>query len=273
MRRLARGRRASRCPSGTLLRLGLALLVAACGSQGTALTTGHELDRFPQQVAHATTSLPAPPTTSSVERTYITAVSVDAQAFWRREFTAAHLRYPTARVVVFSGETRSGCGAHEGGGSFYCPADDGVYLDLTFFEQFLRDSRLGPAAQGYIIGHEIAHHVQRFLGIAGRVDAANRADPKGKNGRTVLVELQADCLAGVWAHAAYPRSGLTAGDLDHARKLAEMIGDDYLAQAAGEVVDKTLWTHGSSQQRQYWLRTGFQSGRPNACDTFASSRS
>jgi predicted metalloprotease len=253
-----------------LLPLGLALLVAACGSAGNPSTAGHELDRLTRQVAPATTRLPAPPTTTSVERAYIRAVFDNAQAFWYREFTAAHLRYPAARVVVFWSQTRSGCGAHDSGGSFYCPSDDGVYLDLS---GSCAIAASGRPLRGTSSG--MRSHIM-FSGSSGSPVTSTQPIGrirKGRTGRTVLVELQADCLAGVWAHAAFPRSGLTVADLDHPRKLAELIGDDYLAQAAGEVVDKPLWTHGSSQQRQHWLRTGFQSGRPNACDTFASKQS
>jgi predicted metalloprotease len=145
-----------------------------------------------------------------------------------------------------------------------------VYLDLRFFTDLASNAGVGSAAQAYIVGHEFGHHVQDLVGIASSVADANRADPSGKNARSVKFELQADCLAGVWGHSAYPRSGLTLRDLDEALKAAEVIGDDYIQRAAGEVVDSSAWTHGSSQQRQHWVRTGYQSGRPSACDTFGS---
>lgn len=106
--------------------------------------------------------------------------------------------------------------------------------------------------------------------VRGSVADANRVDPSGKNARSVQVELQADCLVGVWGHSAYPRSELTIPDLNDALKAAEVIGDDYLQRAAGDVVDSALWTHGSSQQRRHWVKTGYQTGRPSACDTFAN---
>ena len=180
----------------------------------------------------------------------------------------SHLIYQPARVVLFSSKVRSACG--EQSGPFYCPGDRTVYLDVRFFTELPDNAGVGSAAQAYIIGHEFGHHVQQLVGIAGSVADANHANPSGENARTVRVELQADCLAGVWGHSAYPRSPLTTGELDEALKTADVIGDDYIQRAAGELVDSSLWRHGSSQQRQYWLITGYQSGRPSACDTFAS---
>lgn len=212
--------------------------------------------------------LPSPTRSTTVERDYLIGIAKDIQRVWRREFAESHLIYQPARVVVFSSKVRSYCG--EGSGAFYCPGDRTVYLDLRFFTELPDNAGVGSAAQAYIVGHEFGHHVQQLIGIAGTVADANQADPGGKNARTVQVELQADCLAGVWGHSAYPRSGLTIAELDEALKTADVIGDDYIQRAAGQVVDSTLWTHGSSQQRQYWLKTGYESGRPSACDTFAS---
>ena len=215
------------------------------------------------------TRLPPAPTSESVERAYLVAVFDDVQSVWRREFTAAHQRYQAARLVVFYGSTRSACGKHDDSGPFYCPGDDTVYLDLRFFEMLLRDKRVGAAAQAYLVGHELAHQVQRLAGVASHVDELNQKDPAGKNARTVQVELQADCLAGVWGTSAFPRSGLAITDLYDALRTADELGDDYLQEAAGNIVDTTLFTHGSSEQRKSWLRTGYKSGSPGSCDTFA----
>jgi uncharacterized protein len=172
--------------------------------------------------------------------------------------------------VVFWSKVRSYCGNHDDSGPFYCPGDRTVYLDVRFFTDLATNAGVGNAAQAYIVGHEFGHHVQQLTGIASSVADANRVDPSGQKARSVKVELQADCLAGVWGHSAYPRSELTVRELDDALKAAEVIGDDYLQRAAGDVVDSAQWTHGSSAQRQYWVKTGYQSGRPSACDTFAS---
>jgi predicted metalloprotease len=216
------------------------------------------------------TRLPAAPTSAKVERTYLVELFDDVQSVWRREFAAAHKTYDAARVVVFHGQIQSRCGKHEGSGPFYCPADDTVYLDLRFFSILLNLAHVGAAAQAYIVGHEVGHHVQRLAGVASHVDALNQADPNARNTRSVQVELQADCLAGVWARSAYPRSGFNTNDLYDAMKTAHKIGDDYIQIAYGNVVDTSLFTHGSSQQRRFWLRTGYKSGKPGSCDTFAS---
>jgi uncharacterized protein len=277
-----------RCGRRTLLVLGLALLVSGCGSASsssagsaagattrttgtdtTALGVADRLAVLREALPHTSAKLPLPSTARSVEREYLTAIADDTQRVWRREFAASHLTYRPARIVVFWGTVHSYCGKKEDSGPFYCPGDRTVYLDLKFFTDLADNARVGSAAQAYIVGHEFGHHVQQQIGIAGSVADANRIDPSGKNARSVLVELQADCLAGVWGSSAYPRSELTTRDLDEALRAAEVIGDDYLQRAAGDVVDSALWTHGSSQQRQHWLRTGYQSGRPSACDTFA----
>lgn len=134
----------------------------------------------------------------------------------------------------------------------------------------LRGNGVGAASQAYIVAHEVGHHVQRLAGVASHVDALNRKDPGGENTRSVKVELQADCLAGVWGHSAFPRSRFSIDDLYDALSTAHVIGDDYLHEAAGKIPDATLFTHGSSEQRKSWLLTGYKSGSPKACDTFAS---
>lgn len=273
-----------RLGSSILLTL-VCVLVAGCGSSsdsrsptstqatGTRTTpaaiAGHELSRLSQPLPSSIASLPRSSANGVVERAYLTALFDDAQRIWRRDFIAAHLSYKPAHVVIYWSKIESACGKTDDSGPFYCPGDRTVYLDLKFFTLFVRTFGVRGVAQAYIVGHEIGHHVQQLLGIAHRVDVANQADPKGENARSVKVELEADCLAGVWGHSAYPRAEVTAGELQEALKAAEVIGDDYQSKASGEVVDSSLWTHGSSQQRQYWLRTGFRSGRPVACDTFA----
>ncbi len=279
-----------RCSRRTLSVLVLTLLIAGCGSgttstststsasassaasptTGASTTSARAADQLAQlrdALPQTSAKLPSPTRATAVERGYLIAIAGDVQREWQREFAASHLTYHLARVVVFSGTARSDCG--EESGPFYCPADDTVYLDLRFFAELPDNAGVGNAAQAYIVGHEFGHHVQQLLGIAGSVAEANEANPSGKNAGTVQVELQADCLAGVWGRSAYPRSGLTSAELNAALKTADVIGDDYIQQAAGVAVDSSQWTHGSSQQRQYWLRTGYQSGRPSACDTFA----
>jgi predicted metalloprotease len=273
----------------TLSVFGLALLISGCGSgatssvrsnasASTSATTGtstasvqvaDRLATLRDTLPHASAKLPTPTRITAVERDYLIAVADDVQRVWRKEFAASHLTYRAARVVVFTSKVQSYCGTYEDSGPFYCPGDRTVYLDLKFFTDLPENAGVGSAAQAYIVGHEFGHHVQQLIGIAGSVADANQADPGGKNARSVQAELQADCLAGVWGRTGFPRSGLTIGDLNGALKAAEVIGDDYIQRASGDVVDSAGWTHGSSQQRQYWVKTGYESGRPSACDTFA----
>ncbi len=121
-----------------------------------------------------------------------------------------------------------------------------------------------------MVAHEVAHHVQVLLGISHRVAVANEQDPAGENARSVRVELQADCLAGIWKHSSYQRGELTAKDFEEALRAAAVVGDDFQQRAATGTITPETWTHGSSAQRQQWLTTGFEQGKPSACDTFAA---
>jgi uncharacterized protein len=269
-----------------LLPLALAVLAVGCGSSAATSSSGSRsrtstLDSSVKRASddlhvlegglpYATAKLPAPSSASNVEREYLTAVADDLQAVWRREFRSSHLTYRTARVVLFWSKVKSGCGAAEDSGPFYCPADRTVYLDVKFFTDLLRAAGPGSAAQAYIVGHEFGHHVQQLVGIAASVADANKVNPAGANARSVKAELQADCLAGVWGKSAFPRTELTITDLNQALRAANVIGDDYLQEAAGQVVDSKEWTHGSSKQRQYWVKRGYESGQPSSCDTFGS---
>jgi predicted metalloprotease len=173
--------------------------------------------------------------------------------------------------VLWSSHVHSGCGFQENVGPFYCGANRTIYLDLGFFDVLARRVGLGGFAQAYVIGHEFGHHVQHLLGVDRRVAAANQSHPAGQNRLSVRVELQADCLAGVWTHSQYSRDELSVSDLEEKLKTAALIGDDFQRRSAGKPVDPGLFTHGSSAQRQQWLRKGFESGDPAACDTFSSA--
>jgi uncharacterized protein len=266
--------------------VGLAILAAGCGSStapsgnssarsstsalhAAATEASDALRALRGRLPHETAKLPTASTVSSVEHAYLLSIADDLQHVWQKEFRASHLNYEPARIVVFSRKVKSGCGEAEDSGPFYCPADLTVYLDEQFFLDLLHGAGVANAAQAYIVGHEFGHHVQQLVGIAHTVAQANKADPAGKNARSVKVELQADCLSGVWGRSAFPRTELTVKDLYQALRAAEVIGDDYLQTAAGEVVDSAQWTHGSSAQRKYWVRRGYETGQPEACDTFA----
>ena len=208
---------------------------------------------------------------------FVRAVLGDTEDTWRDLFQRVGRQYHDPQLVLFSGRVRSACGlASAAVGPFYCPADQRVYLDLAFFRELAqRFAAAGDFAQAYVIAHEVGHHVQNLLGIPAKVDAARQQGAKleGASGLSVRQELQADCLAGVWAHHAQQRlAWLEAGDLEEALNAANAIGDDRLQrQARGQVVPDAF-THGTSAQRVRWFRTGFDSGNPNRCDTFKAAR-
>ena len=200
-------------------------------------------------------------------------VVADVQDYWRRDFASAGRTYQTTKLVLFTGQTQSGCGlASSETGPFYCPVDDKVYLDLGFFRELRsRFHAPGDFAEAYVIAHEFGHHVQDLLGTEERMRREQQRNPSQANELSVRLELQADCYAGVWAHTAYKERLVQSGDLEEALNAAAAVGDDRIQRSAGQRVDPETWTHGSSRQRSQWLRTGFDSGNPGACDTFSGS--
>lgn len=180
--------------------------------------------------------------------------------------------YPPPTMVMFSGQTPSACGTGQAAmGPFYCPLDQKVYLDLSFFQELEQKfGAPGDFAQAYVIAHEVGHHVQNVTGTAGKVQQAQqRASSKAEaNQYSVMLELQADCYAGVWARDAAPRLNITQQDIDEGMRAASAIGDDTLQRATQGRVVPDAFTHGTAEQRSRWLMTGMKSGDPNACDTF-----
>jgi predicted metalloprotease len=188
----------------------------------------------------------------------------------------ANRQYQAPKLVLFSGQTRSGCGgAQSAMGPFYCPLDQTVYIDLSFFEEMQSRFRAGgDFAYAYVLAHEVGHHVENQLGILPRVQERQQQVSRTEgNQLSVRVELMADCLAGVWAHHSNQRwQSLEQGDIEEAIRAAEAIGDDRLQkQSQGRVVPDSF-THGSSEQRMRWLTTGLKTGQVQACDTFRASR-
>jgi predicted metalloprotease len=188
----------------------------------------------------------------------------------------ANKQYQEPKLVLFSGATRSGCGSAQSAmGPFYCPLDQTVYVDLSFFQEMQQRFRAGgDFAYAYVIAHEVGHHVENQLGILPRVQQRQQeVSATERNQLSVRVELMADCLAGVWAHHSQQRwQSLEQGDIEEAVRAAEAIGDDRLQkQSQGRVVPDSF-THGSSEQRVRWLTTGLKSGTIQSCDTFRASR-
>jgi hypothetical protein len=182
--------------------------------------------------------------------------------------------YQEPKLVLFTSAVESACGfASAAVGPFYCPRDGNVYVDLAFFQELAqRFGAPGDFAQAYVIAHEVGHHVQKLLGIDEKVRAMQaRASESEANALSVRMELQADCFAGVWGHSAAQPGGdvdLDPGDLEEGLRAASAIGDDTIQQRSSGRVMPDKFTHGSSAQRVEWFRRGFQSGDPNACNTF-----
>jgi predicted metalloprotease len=194
----------------------------------------------------------------------------DTNTLWTDTFQRANQSYTPARMVLFTDGTQSGCGpAGSDTGPFYCPLDQRVYLDLGFFQELKRRfGAPGDFAQAYVIAHEVGHHVQQQTGIEAQVRQQQQQDPSQQNALSVRMELQADCLAGVWAYSVYQRGDLDPGDVDEALKAASAVGDDRIQASAGQGVNPETWTHGSAEQRSSWFKKGMSSGDPAGCDTF-----
>jgi len=206
---------------------------------------------------------------------FVSVVLADTEETWTRIFREAGGRYQPPILVMFTDAVQSACGMNTAAsGPFYCPGDNKVYIDLSFFRQLERMGARGDFARAYVIGHEVAHHVQNQQGISMRVQRAQRQVSKSEsNLLSVLTELQADCYAGVWAHHAEQRRDLLeSGDVQEGMQAAASIGDDTIQRNAGARVRPETFTHGSSQQRMDWFRRGISSGDINQCDTFAAAQ-
>ena len=217
----------------------------------------------------------APPADDEASQ-FVASILGETEDVWTDVFKANGQTYPAPTLVLFSGRVNSACGgATSAVGPFYCPADQQVYIDLSFFQQM--EQRLGGGgdfAEAYVIAHEVGHHIQTITGVSEKVNQVRQrgGNVEGADGPLVRQELQADCYAGLWAHHAQQRHAwLEEGDLEEAMATATAIGDDTLQrQGQGEVVPDSF-THGSAQQRVRWFRVGYQSGDVRQCDTFAAS--
>lgn len=206
----------------------------------------------------------------------IAVVMADTEDVWNGIFRQQGKQYREPTLVLFSGATRSACGMGQAAmGPFYCPADQKAYIDLSFYDDMrTRFKAPGDFAQAYVLAHEVGHHVQNLLGISNQVRQMQQGRSKAEaNELSVRLELQADCLAGVWANRAdKARSILESGDVEEALNAASAIGDDRLQrQTQGRVVPESF-THGTSAQRQRWFRAGLASGDPDNCDTFSAGQ-
>ena len=249
----------------------------------TALQTG-------QVITGGGNTSTQPATSDDRDTRFVKVVLADTEEVWHQIFNEAGSTYKEPSLILFNGQVSSACGsASAATGPFYCPGDQTVYLDTSFFvemrqslgitgdEQGSGDSenqgKAGDFAQAYVISHEVGHHVQTLLGITQQVNEASRQVTRAQaNKLSVMQELQADCFAGVWAQRNQERvQFLEAGYIDEAINAASQIGDDRLARAGGGAVVPDNFTHGTSQQRVQWFTRGLESGNVQACDTFSGA--
>ncbi|MGH8440599.1 MAG: KPN_02809 family neutral zinc metallopeptidase [Pseudomonas sp.] len=267
-----------RLGGGKGLSIGAILLIVGIGwmtGQDPLQILGQLTGQMGQQSAPVSTDTGKAPPANDEQAEFVASILGDTEDTWRAIFVRAGRQYKDPTLTLFSGQINSACGfASSAVGPFYCPADQKVYLDMSFFREMeQRFAAAGDFAQAYVIAHEVGHHVQTLLGVSAKVQAARQRGERmeGDNGLLVRQELQADCLAGVWAYQAQQRlNWLEPGDIDEALNAANAIGDDRLQQKGQGRVVPDSFTHGTSQQRVRWFKTGFAKGDINQCDTFTT---
>jgi predicted metalloprotease len=255
--------------------LGAGLLVAALAGAGIYSTLGTAPDEAPFATSNTLNAPLSIAPHEDLQLQFVRSVLGDTEDTWTQLFAQSQRLYPPPTLTLFNNGVSSGCGfASSGSGPFYCPGNQQVYLDLDFFTKLEQQfSVVGDFARAYIIAHEIGHHVQLELGISAPFEKAlaDRQPVTGDGGLEVRVELQADCLAGVWAHHAQQRlDWLEPGDIEAALHAAAVFGDDNLQRSQNASVRPETFSHGTSQQRVTWFKTGFATGRTETCDTFAA---
>jgi len=217
----------------------------------------------------------APGTSADVGKIFIEKVLADTEDVWNRVFQSFGRTYREPKLRLFEGYERTACGMGQSAmGPFYCPIDQKIYIDLAFYDQLKRRFKApGDFAQAYVIAHEVGHHVQLLLGIAEKVQQLKtRMDERSANALQVRMELQADCLAGVWANLNHQlHNRLEAGDIEEGLNAASAIGDDMIQRRTQGYVVPDAFTHGSSEQRVRWFSRGFEAGKMQVCDTFSAS--
>jgi predicted metalloprotease len=242
------------------------------------LLLGGDPQALLQQVAEnpevgTQTSRPLAPGEDELKK-FISVVLADTEDVWRERFRQMGSQYREPKLVLFRGQVQSACGvAGTAVGPFYCPGDEKVYIDLAFYQELKNRFRApGDFAQAYVIAHEVGHHVQKLLGISDKVSAMqSRASEGTANRLSVRLELQADFLAGLWAHYAQEQGIVEPGDLEEALRAASAIGDDRIQMRSQGYVVPDSFTHGTSEQRFHWFQKGFVTGDLRQSDTFADS--
>jgi len=266
------GGRAALPVGGGLVGVIVTVLILVLGGGG-GYDVGKPFDPFPSQnqPANNAQAMDTAPDASSQLIDFLSFVVGDLQKFWADDFQKAGREFSPTKLVVFSGGTDTGCGPGSAAtGPFYCPADQRMYVDPGFFRELAnRFQAPGDFAQAYVLAHEYGHHIQTITGITQQVDSASREDPDQRNALSVRVELQADCLAGVWAHSTFERGLLEEGDLEEGLTAAASVGDDRIQEQTTGRISPETFTHGSAEQRAGWFKRGFEDGDATACDTFS----
>jgi predicted metalloprotease len=266
-----RGMRISRggLVGGGLGTLAIALLVMFLGGDPTPV-----LQQATQPQVQATNEPYVETDEEAVRREFVSTMLATTEDLWAREFAAMGGRYQAPKLVLFREAVESGCGVADSGvGPFYCPPDEGVFLDMTFFDEMATKLQAGgDFAYAYVVAHEVGHHVQNRLGISTRVqEMRQRVSEVEGNQLSVRLELQADCLAGIFGNYAKAEGMIEPGDFDEGLRAASAIGDDRLQRNSGRMVIPDSFTHGTSGQRQRWLHRGIETGSFDACDTFEAA--
>ncbi len=255
------------------------IVIALIGALVFGISPSDTLGTLQNMGSGSTSSAPASGGNTASESCNVDALSHEScntlsslNKTWQPLFKQANIPFVAPKLVFYSQMGRSGCGSAQSAmGPFYCPNDQGIYLDTQFYQQM--DQQLGatgPFARDYVIAHEYGHHLQKLLGVSDQVRSAQGQSPGQANQLSVRLELQADCYAGVWA--AKNRDRIEPGDLESGLNAAHQIGDDVLMRQAGQNPNEAAFTHGSSAQRVEWLRKGMTTGNEDACDTFADLR-
>jgi predicted metalloprotease len=266
-----RGMRVSRggLVGGGLGTLAIALLVMFLGGDPTPVLQG--AGNAPVQT---TTEPYVENAAEAKRREFVATILATTEDLWREKFATLGGQYQPPRLVLFREAVDSGCGVAESGvGPFYCPPDDGVFLDMTFFDEMATKLQAdGDFAHAYVVAHEVGHHVQNRLGISSRIhEMRPRVSEAEGNQLSVRLELQADCFAGIFGNYADKQGMIEPGDFDEGQRAASAIGDDRLQRKAGGMVIPDSFTHGTSEQRQRWLHRGIETGSIEACDTFKAA--
>ena len=244
------------------------------GGGGTGIDIGDILSQMGSGQSAAVAPAPSneAPGEKDAQYEFVSRLRVVLGDYWQQEFSQSDQQFEEAGLVIFDAPTSTGgCGIGQPEfGPFYCPGDSKMYIDFTFYEKL--EDQLGfdgDFAMAYVLAHEYGHHIQNLLGINAQVTSAQSgASQSESNALSVATELQADCFAGAWAKSAFEDDRLEAGDFDEAMRAAKAVGDDAIQRKTSGSVNPEGWTHGSSQDRQKWFKTGFDSGDPSSCDTF-----